>query len=249
MSNGTQSIDRAAEILSLVVRSDEPISYTAVVEETGLARSTVSRLLSALERNGLVERDGDGLYRGGSLFATYASRFDRVETLVSAADPTLQRLSEETGETVNLAVPGPKGVVQVAQVDSTFVLGATNWADVDVPPHCSALGKIMYAFDIVPLPTGRLERRTEATLGSRKELTDDLAKVRERGFAIVHEEFEVGLDALAAPVFGTDGDVVAAVGISGPTMRIAEHHDRLGALLADEAGLLSRALKRKVAHR
>ena len=172
-----------------------------------------------------------------------------MENLVAAADPTLQRLSEETGETVNLAVPGPKGVVQVAQVDSTFVLGATNWADVDVPPHCSALGKIMYAFDVIALPTGRLERRTERTLGSRKELTDDLALVRQRGFAIVHEEFEVGLDALAAPVFGVDGAVVAAVGISGPTMRIADHHDRLGALLADEAGLLSRTLKRKVAHR
>ena len=249
MSNGTQSIDRAAEILSLVVRADDPISYTEVVEATELARSTASRLLSALERNGLVERDGDGLYRGGPLFATYASRFDRVENLVAAADPTLQRLSEETGETVNLAVPGPNGVVQVAQVDSTFVLGATNWADVEVPPHCSALGKVMYAFDVIPLPTGRLERRTEHTLGSRKELTDNLAEVRERGFAIVHEEFEVGLDALAAPVFGTDGDVVAAVGISGPTMRIADHHEKLGQLLSEEAGLLSRTLKRKVAHR
>ncbi|MDN5910921.1 MAG: IclR family transcriptional regulator, partial [Brevibacterium sp.] len=226
-----------------------PISYTEVVESTELARSTVSRLLSALERNGLVERDGEGLYRGGSLFATYASRFDRVETLVTAADPTLQRLSEETGETVNLAVPSSTGVVQVAQVDSTFVLGATNWVDVEVPPHCSALGKIMYAFEIVPIPSGRLERRTQYTLGSRKELTDNLAEVRERGYAIVHEEFEEGLDALAAPVFGFDGRVVAAIGISGPTMRIAAHHEDVGRLLVDEAGLLSRSLKRKVTHR
>ncbi|MDN5587037.1 DNA-binding transcriptional regulator, IclR family [Brevibacterium sandarakinum] len=249
MTNGTQSIDRAAEILSLVVKADAPISYTEVVESTELARSTVSRLLSALERNGLVERDGDGLYRGGSLFATYASRFDRVETLVTAADPTLQRLSEETGETVNLAVPSATGVVQVAQVDSTFVLGATNWVDVEVPPHCSALGKIMYAFDIIPVPAGRLERRTQYTLGSRKDLMDNLAEVRERGYAIVHEEFEEGLDALAAPVYGVDGRVVAAVGISGPTMRIADHHETVGKLLVDEAGLLSRSLKRKVTHR
>lgn len=249
MTNGTQSIDRAAEILSMVVKSGDPISFTEVVESTELARSTVSRLLSALERNGLVERDGDGLYRGGSLFATYASRFDRVENLVAAADPTLQRLSEETGETVNLAVPSASGVVQVAQVDSTFVLGATNWVDVDVPPHCSALGKIMYAFEVIPVPAGRLERRTQYTLGSRKDLMDDLAEVRDRGYAIVHEEFEEGLDALAAPVFGIDDSVVAAVGISGPSMRIAAHHEGVGRLLADEAGLLSRSLKRKVNHR
>ncbi|MDN6605941.1 IclR family transcriptional regulator, partial [Brevibacterium sp.] len=153
------------------------------------------------------------------------------------------------GETVNLAVPSSTGVVQVAQVDSTFVLGATNWVDVEVPPHCSALGKIMYAFEIVPIPSGRLERRTQYTLGSRKELTDNLAEVRERGYAIVHEEFEEGLDALAAPVFGFDGRVVAAIGISGPTMRIAAHHEDVGRLLVDEAGLLSRSLKRKVTHR
>ncbi len=249
MSNGTQSIDRAAEILSLVVKADAPVSYTEVVEATQLARSTVSRLLSALERNGLVERNHEGLYRGGSLFATYASRFDRVESLVTAADPTLQRLSEETGETVNLAVPGPDGVVQVAQVDSTYVLGATNWVDVEVPPHCSALGKVMFAFDVIPIPSGRLERRTPYTLSSRKELMENLAEVRARGFSIVHEEFEEGLDALAAPVFGVDGAVIAAVGISGPTVRIAESHESLGQLLVAEAGLLSRSLKRKVTHR
>ena len=78
---------------------------------------------------------------------------------------------------------------------------------------------------------------------------DNLAEVRERGYAIVHEEFEEGLDALAAPVFGLDGRVVAAVGISGPTMRIADHHETVGKLLVDEAGLLSRSLKRKVTHR
>ncbi|GAA1627688.1 MULTISPECIES: IclR family transcriptional regulator [Brevibacterium] len=249
MSNGTQSIDRAAEILSLVVKADDPISFTEVVEATELARSTVSRLLSALERNGLVERNAEGHFRGGSLFATYASRFDRVEALVAAADPILQRLSEETGETVNLAVPSSNAVVQIAQVDSTYVLGATNWVDVKVPSHASALGKVMFAFRAIPVPTGRLERLTPRTLGSRKELLADLAEVRDRGFAIVHEEFEPGLDALAAPVLGTDDQVIAAVGISGPTMRIAEHHDRFGELLIAEAGLLSRSLKRKVSHR
>ena len=107
----------------------------------------------ALERNGLVsERDGGGQYRGNTLFATCncCRRLHRVETLVTAADPTLQRLSEETGETVNLAVPSSTGVVQVAQIDSTFVLGVMNWVDVEVPPHCSALGKTTYAFDIIP---------------------------------------------------------------------------------------------------
>lgn len=250
MSNGTQAIDRAASVLSLVVTAEEPVSFTEVVEATELARSTVSRLLAALERNGLLERDSAGLFRGGSLFATYASRFDRVENLVAAADPTMQRLSEETGETVNLAVPSHEGVAQIAQVDSTYVLGATNWIDVDVPAHCSALGRVMYAYHVLEVPAGRLERRTPQTVTTHKALLEDLEHVRERGYAIVHEEFEEGLDALAAPIYGTDGTtVIAAVGISGPTVRLVDNHDRFGALLVEEARLLARSLIRKVNHR
>ena len=124
MSNGTQSLDRAAELLSLVVRAEEPISYTAIVGQTGLARSTASRLLQGLERNGLLERDRDGAFRGGALFAHYASRFDRVEALVAASQPNLDRLAEATGETVNLAVSRGDTVVQVAQIDTTFMIGA-----------------------------------------------------------------------------------------------------------------------------
>ena len=250
MTNGTQSIDRAAEILSLVVKADAPISYTEVVGSTQLARSTVSRLLSALERNGLVERDGGGQYRGGSLFATYASRFDRVETLVTAADPTLQRLSEETGETVNLAVPSSTGVVQVAQIDSTFVLGATNWVDVEVPPHCSALGKIMYAFDIIPVPSGRLERRPRTPWGPGKSSWTTSPRRANVDTRSCTKSSRRGPRCPGRPVNGVDGRVIAAKSESrGPTMRIADHHDEVGRLLVDEAGLLSRSLKRKVTHR
>lgn len=246
MSHGTQSIDRAADILSMVVRSEEPVSYTEVVERSGLARSTVSRLLQALERNGLLERDRDGRFRGGALFATYATRFDRVESLVAAAEPTLERVSEETGETVNLGVPSGDSVVHAAQIDSTFVLGATNWVDVEVPPHCSALGKVLYAFDAIPLPRGRLERKTDATLTRHADLEGELETVRHRGYAVAHGEFEEGLDAVAAPVRGPDGNVHAAIGLSGPSVRIGDEHDRFGALLVEEATLLTKVLIRRV---
>ncbi|UPK76049.1 IclR family transcriptional regulator [Nocardioidaceae bacterium SCSIO 66511] len=246
MSNGTQSIDRAAEVLSLVVRSEEPVTYTQVVEMTDLARSTVSRLLQALERNGLLERDKDGRFRGGALFAQYAARFDRVESLAAAAEPSLERVGEETGETVNLGVPSGDTVVHVAQVDSTFVLGATNWVDVEVPPHTSALGKVMYAYDALPMPRGPLQRRTPATLTSRAKLERELRDVRELGYAVTHGEFEEGLDAVAAPVHGPDGAVHAALGISGPSLRLADEHRRYGELLVTEAEMLSKVLSRRL---
>jgi IclR family transcriptional regulator, acetate operon repressor len=245
MSNGTQSIDRAADLVALVVRSDGPISFTELVEKTGLARSTASRLLQALERGGLLERTHDGLFRGGALFTLYANRFDRVESLASAAQPMLERIAEETDETVNLGVPRGDSVVHAAQIDSNFILGATNWIDIDVPPHCSALGKAMYAFDALRLPKDPLETRTSATVQDVAGLRRQLETVRQRGYAVACGEFEEGLDAIAAPVRDAKGHVLAAIGVSGPSFRLEGSHERIGKLLVEEADRLSRILARR----
>lgn len=242
MSKGSQSIDRAAELLSLVVRADGPVSYTDLVDKTDLARSTVSRLLQALERNGLVDRNRDGMFTSGALFAHYASRFDTIERLAATAQPVLERIADETSETVNLGVPRGDTVVQIAQIDSTFVLGATNWIDIDVPPHCSALGKVLYAYDAIPLPKGRLAGRTPSTVGTASALRRQLGTIRREGFAVTRGEFEEGLDALAAPVRDSNGAVLAAIGISGPSFRLGESHPQLGKLLVSESNRLARAL-------
>ena len=122
MSDGIQAISRAAELLSIVVRAEDPMTYTSLVDRTGLARSTASRVLQALERG------------------------------------------DDTGETVNLAVARGRSVTHRAQIDTPHLVGAMNWIDIEVPPHCSALGKAMYTFGALPFPEGRLERRTEHTI-------------------------------------------------------------------------------------
>jgi IclR family transcriptional regulator, acetate operon repressor len=245
MSNGTQSVDRAAELVSLVVRADGPVSFTQLVEQTGLARSTASRLLQALERNGILERNHEGLFRGGALFAHYANRFDRVESLANAAQPMLERIAEETDETVNLGVPSGDTVVHAAQIDSNFILGATNWIDVEVPPHCSALGKVLYAFDALRLPKGRLEARTTASVTDPAVLQAQLETIRRQGYAVTRSEVEDGLDALAAPVRDPRGHVIAAIGVSGPSFRLESAHQQIGELLVDESDLLTRILTRR----
>ncbi len=180
------------------------------------------------------------------MFAHYASKFDRVEALVAASQPNLDRLAEATGETVNLAVSRGDTVVQVAQIDSTFMIGALNWVGIDVPPHCSSLGKVMYAFGALPLPKGELERRTPATITDPAELKAELDRVRERGFAITRGELEEGLDGIAAPVFGADGHVLAALGVSGPAFRIEDSLTSIGDLLVAESQQLTRLLARRI---
>jgi DNA-binding IclR family transcriptional regulator len=239
--NGTQAIDRAARLLSRVVLADEPPGFAELVSDTGLAKSTASRLLQALERHQLVLRDDDGGYGAGPLFVMYASRHEPLDELVKIAQPTLERISGSTGETVNLAVAHGDTVVQIAQVDSTYLLGTVNWVDVDVPPHCSALGKVLYAAGAIELPE-TLERRTPHTVTDLAELTRELQQIRVDGYAVAAGELEIGLDAVAAPVVDGTGEVVAAVGVSGPSDRIGSQIPELGALLRDRAAELSRAL-------
>jgi IclR family acetate operon transcriptional repressor len=239
--HGTQAVDRASDLLSLVVLAAQPVSFTGLVSEIGLAKSTTSRLLQSLERYRLLSRDRDGGYVAGPLFTLYATRHDSVDQLVDLAQPSLDRLGAYTGETVNLSIPRDV-VVQVAQVESRYVLGSTNWVGVDVPGHCSAMGKVFYAYGALSLPPGPLERRTPQTITSRVDLQRELNRVSRRGYAISDEELESGLVAVAAPVRSKDGAVTAAISISGPTTRM---HDRLAKIikvLTEETKVLSEQL-------
>jgi IclR family acetate operon transcriptional repressor len=240
--HGTQAVDRASDLLSLVVLAGKPVSFTGLVTEIGLAKSTTSRRLQSLERNRLLSRARDGVYVAGPLFALYATRHDSVDQLVDLAQPSLDRLGAHTGETVNLSIPRDDVVVQVAQVESRYVLGSTNWVGVDVPGHCSAMGKVFYAYGALSLPPGPLVRRTPQTITSKVDLQRNLDRVLRRGYGISDEELESGLVAVAAPVRSRDGAVTAAVSVSGPSTRM---HDRLGKIikvLTEETKVLSEQL-------
>lgn len=243
MTAGSQAVDRAASLLDLVVSAPEPRTFTSLVEELGLAKSTTSRLLHALERNRLVQRDRGGSYRPGALFAVYAARQSTVHDLAELVQPVLERLAEESGETATFAIPRGRDVVQVSQADGRYLLGATNWVGSEVPPHCSAQGKVFLAFgQLVPAET-RLEARTSATITTTAGLQTELAEVRRRGWAATWEELEVGLAAVAAPVRGPAGSVVGALSVSGPTARITRERLRsLGQLVVVQAAATSTQL-------
>ena len=215
--NGTQAVDRAARLLSEVVHSSDPMTFTGLSAATGLAKSTTSRLLLALERNGLVRRDDHGRFLPGEMFVSFAWRGGAEAGLVAVAQPFLERLGKATGETINLGVVSNGLVEQIAQVDSTYLIGGTNWVGMSVPLHCSALGKVLLAYGAAQLPPGKLEQRTDKTITSEAALRTDLATVRARGYAVTDEELEPGLIAVATPIRGYDGAVVAALSVSAPT--------------------------------
>lgn len=241
--SGTQAIDRAAHLLSLVVHESRAVTFTELIEAGGYARSTTSRLLAALERHGLVERELAGAYTPGPLFAHYAARLTVDAQLASRATPYLRSLGEVTGETVNLAVARSGSVVQVAQVESRFILGSRNWVGVDVPPHCSSLGKVLYAYGAVDPPVGALHTPTLRSLATADAVIAEWDQIRRRGYATTVDELEVGLTGLAAPVV-MNGVVIAALGISGPSARLTSDIHLTGRIVASHAQALSERLSR-----
>jgi IclR family acetate operon transcriptional repressor len=217
--SGSQAIDRAASLLLQVVEANGSVTFSELAATTGLAKSTTSRILAALERNGLLRRERGGAFSPGEAFVKYALRGNAETDLVALALPFLERLGELSHETINLGVVRNGMVEQIAQVDSRYILGATNWLGRSEPLHCTALGKVFLATDAAELPAGRLERLTPKTITVRTRLEEELADVRECGYAVTNEELEVGLSALAAPVRRREGAVIAAISVSGPSMR------------------------------
>jgi IclR family transcriptional regulator, acetate operon repressor len=140
-------------------------------------------------------------------------------------------------------VPTPGGVDHLAQVDGRHFLGAGQWVGRRVDYHCTANGKVFLAFGAADVPSGKLERLTPQTIVSRPALDRELEAVRRAGYATTTDELEVGLSALAAPVRGPTGHVIAALSISGPTLRLTRARvAELAPTLLHEADALSERL-------
>jgi IclR family acetate operon transcriptional repressor len=226
--SGTQAIDRAATLLVRLLESERPVTLNELADAADLPKSTASRLMSALERQGLVHQSGQrGLLEPGPAILRFAHRGAAERNLLELAQPSLQSLSEASRETVNIAVPTPYGVDHLAQVDARHFIGAGQWVGRRVEYDCTANGKVFLAFGAAPVPTPkRLER--------------ELVRVREQDFASAIDELEVGLAAVAAPVRGPTGDVIAALSLSGPTARLSP--EELRPVLVNEARALSQRL-------
>src|SRR3954453_10628799 len=249
---GTQAIDRAAQLLTLVLDSDEPLGVGDLALAAELPKSTASRLVSSLERHGLVRRNGapgKGPARPAILRFAHRGIVDR--SLVELAQEPLEVLAQASGETVNLAGPGsrrvedraPGGPRRPAQGERRHFLGTGQWVGRTVDYHTTAVGKVLVAYGAAELPSGRLRPAPPATIVDRTKLEEEFERVRADAFATAVDELEPGLTALAAPVHGPTGDVVAALAISGPTLRLGP--DRIAELklvLTKEAAALSARL-------
>jgi len=243
-----QSVDRALTVLEILATRG-PTGVTEVATELGVHKSTVSRLLAVLESRGFVEQLADrGKYRLGFGVARLAGALTVQQDLATESRSACEALAQDVRETVNLAVLGDTGRdVNLSEVRGPASISSHNWVGQSTHPHATSSGKVMLAWTLEPdlraLLGEALPRFTERTITSYAELGRQLSQVRARGWATTVEEYELGLNALAAPVRDHRGRVVAAVSVSGPSYRLTEaSFDRVAPRLLEATAEISRRL-------
>ena len=235
-----QVIDRAVDLLKTLAASRSPLTSLELSRSCGINRSTVWRILSSLERHGLVERDEiSHRYGVGYALGQLATRAD-YDSLVRRARPVLERLAEECGEMASLAVPQRIGVVYLDHLVPSRTAPVPDWSRATSPerleragpPHASATGKVFLAWlppsEREAVLPGRLEAFTQETITDRARLEEELVAVRRDGFAVAHGEYDEFTSAVSAPVIAPSGRLVAIVNIWGPRQRLGR--SRLKAL-------------------
>lgn len=244
---GVQSIERAFSILrALAVR---PSGVTDLAERVDLPKSTVARLLGALESEGAIEQlETGGEYRLGPAIEEIAGGSTQSRSLIAAAQPFLNDLTDRTNEAAGLDVLVDGRVHFVDLVQSDHDVQIRDWTGESGPAHSLSAGIVILAHSpestIAEFVTHELEPMTQHTLRTADELHERLVQARSAGYAWVYEEFADGINSVAAPVFGPDG-VVAALRIHGPSYRFPNPdrmHD-IGLLVVDAAHALSEQLK------
>lgn len=242
-----QSVDRALSVLEILAKRGVA-GVTEIAGELGVHKSTASRLVAVLESRGFVEQLADrGKYRLGFGIVRLAGALTVQRDLAHESRKACEGLAADVGETVNVAILDGERVINISEVRGPAAIAVHNWVGQSTPPHATSSGKVLLAWspelDLRALLGDRLQRFTERTLGTTAALERELEVVRAQGWATTVEEYEIGLNALAAPVRDHEGRVVAAVSVSGPSYRLApESFPQVSGRLLDAAADFSRRL-------
>ncbi|WTP56079.1 IclR family transcriptional regulator [Streptomyces phaeochromogenes] len=247
-SGKVQSLERAITLLEATADSaPDGETATNLASRCGLNRATAWRLLSTLEQYGMVERDPlTSRYTVGFAVARMASAAG-FDGLIRRSHGILRQVSEQTGETANLAVVQQLGLTYIDEVTPPVVLSA-KWLGRQAPLHATSTGKALLAWlpaeEVDVLLAETLTAYTDTTVVDRGRLRAELAETRERGYSVCAGEMERNLYGVSAPVLGTRDRPFAVLSIWGPQDRVPESRfPALGVLACGAAEEVARAAR------
>ena len=226
MSESIRAVERALAVLSCFNNQTPELTLTQISEKIGINKSTVHRLLATLERSQFLERDLlTGVYRPGIRLLQLAHLALEHNDLRRLASPFLKHLCDLYRENVNLAILDGTEVVYTDVIEGAQRVKLAAVTGQKLPAFGTASGKAILAF----LPEEILEQMldrgvpqyTQRTLTSSAIFLDDMQRTRERGYAISEQEFEDGINAIAAPIFNSKHQPIASISVAGPAYRLS----------------------------
>ena len=220
-----KSIEKCFDILDCLHTNHHLLTLEEIVQITGHKKTTCFRLLKTMKTLGLVEMPpGKKSYRYGPRLAALGLNALKTMNLRQSALPILQRLRDDTGETINLTILSGSEILYVERIMSDYLVNVNVNVGDRLPVYCASMGKAILAY----LPEDRLERilenmlferKTDKTITTKSALLAELERIKSKGFAINDEELEKGLRAVAAPIFNYTGEAFAATNIAWTTAR------------------------------
>lgn len=213
------TVEKAVDVLFHLHEQAEARGVTAIGRALGIPKSSTHRLLRALTRRGLLERDARGRYRPGIGLVSLALGALERDPATRAARPELEREAEALGETVFLVGARAGRLFVLDKVEGTGFLRAAPQVGATVPVHATAVGKLFVAFGALPRPGGALTRYTAHTKHDARAFERELGRVRRLGFAENREEWIPGLSVVAAPVLRGER-MLAALAVAAPAARL-----------------------------
>lgn len=248
LESASRSVVRSLAVLEVVaLHGHQPMRLVDVVARTGLPKTTCHRILNVLTEGGLLRVDEQGRFGPGALLLAMGMNFLKQTDVRTLARPVMEELSSTTQETCHLGILQFPWVVYLEKVESPLAVRMHSEVGALNPLHCTGLGKALLAFSsehlIEETCASPLESRTAQTLTDPRSLREELAAIKQRGFAIDDVENEEGIRCVGAPILGHDGYPIAAISLAGPANRLTlEVANILGPDVARKALIISKQL-------
>ncbi len=242
--NRLGSVANAARVLKSFSAAHPTWGVAELAGHLELSTSTTHRLLSTLTDEGVLDQDGEsGRYRLGLSVFDMAAAAPTQRTLHEAVLVSMTELRSRTGETVQVGVLDGRQVVYVERLDSPNTLRVFTELGRRNDAHCTSSGKALLAFTPRTqrnriLDGWVLPRHTDSTITDMSELRAELDRIRRQGHAENRQEFETGVESIAAPIRDASGNAVASLSVAGPADRI----DRNRMAFADAVRAMARTV-------